>query len=296
MKKCFVAVIMTVCISMELNIISAQGETIPDQPYCQDAFESKTITTCNARVEELEAEIGLIDKELCELETSLDWLGLKIHRMIELGKKVPNHLDQSMTFKKNRILALKKNRAEYSARLKKVRESLPNAHTDQYQSPQLSNAQCKDLTDLISTLEALGISEWFEVVTQACPNSLKTAVPILFSSGSAIVPKSYQAFFIKLSMLIKKYNTHVVVEGYADTDPIHTQRFPSNFELGAIRATNVAHALIRYGVDPSLFKIVTTGQYRFPTDRYISDNKHIERYVRITLIPKDIGHAQKFVQ
>ena len=66
-------------------------------------------------------------------------------------------------------------------------------------------------------------------------------------------------------MLLKPYPVQVKVEGFADshTDdlPIQSSQFPSNWELAARRATCVTHELIDNGMPPSVFTVVSYGEY-----------------------------------
>ena len=49
---------------------------------------------------------------------------------------------------------------------------------------------------------------------------------------------------------MKKYPYTLSVEGHTDNTPIHTEIFPSNWELSLYRATNVVRFFIEKGVDP----------------------------------------------
>jgi len=97
------------------------------------------------------------------------------------------------------------------------------------------------------------------------------------------VSKEYQSFFKKLASFLKPYDVKVLVNGYADTFPIRTKQYPSNFELGAARAANIIHALVKQGLKPSIFKIETTGEYRFAA-KEPSKQKSFQRRAQVTVI------------
>lgn len=76
----------------------------------------------------------------------------------------------------------------------------------------------------------------------------------------------------------------VIVTGHTDNRPIHTDAFPSNWELSAGRAASVAKALMMFGVSPG--RIVIQGQSQFSplapnTDE---DRRRANRRVEISLI------------
>jgi chemotaxis protein MotB len=112
---------------------------------------------------------------------------------------------------------------------------------------------------------------------------MKTTLPILFSSGSATVAREYKLFLKKLAAFLKPYDVKVLVNGYADTVPIKSKKYPSNFELGAARAANIVHQLVRSGLKPAVFKIASPGEYRFAA-KEMSKQKSFERRAEVTVI------------
>ncbi|MCP3928538.1 MAG: OmpA family protein, partial [Bacteroidetes bacterium] len=112
---------------------------------------------------------------------------------------------------------------------------------------------------------------------------LKTTLPILFPIGSAEIANEYKSFFMRFANLLKAYEVQIIVQGYADIDPIHTKKYPSNFELGAIRAANVVHELIKNGLKPSIFKINSPGKYRFSASGEPTQ-KALERRAEVTVV------------
>lgn len=262
-----------ICLGVDGLPARADYRSVSEAVCCPESAEDDTaLAVCRARADALETEIALIDRELLELQGSLEWLQLRVHRMVELNRQVPEHICKSIAYKEKRIAALEASRKEYATALARIRGKIPSAKA--------AGANCRELYGLLNSLKTSEISEWFDTA------SLKTTLPILFSSGSAALSKEYEDFFKQFSDFVKQHDVRIVVDGYADVDPIKTKTYPSNFELGATRAANVVHALVRHGVDPSLFKVASTGQYRFPEDRPMSDKKSMERYVRITLLPK----------
>ncbi|HKM64963.1 MAG TPA: type VI secretion system protein TssL, long form [Acidisphaera sp.] len=62
----------------------------------------------------------------------------------------------------------------------------------------------------------------------------------MFGSGQATLNSSYLPLVGRIGEAIQDEPGHVVVNGYTDNQPIHTPRFPSNFELSKARADVVA--------------------------------------------------------
>lgn len=239
-----------------------------------------SIEKINRQITECKNKIADIQLETIELEENIDWLELKILRLMNMEQPVSDSIQNSMHAKKSKIGALKKEKTNYLKYFKKLKNEL-----DQLEQMAGHGLNQKTIASIKEQLIKDKMSEWVEFVwdsTRECYN-LKTILPIFFTPGSAKISKDYTYFLKTLAQLIKAHKIQIIVDGYADIDPIHTRQYPSNFELGAIRAANVVHALVNYGVDPSAFKIASTGKYRFPDARPMSKQKAVERYVNITV-------------
>jgi len=240
-----------------------------------------------ALVSEYQDTIELKIQEIYELNENLVWLDLKIKRLKSLRQPVPTDLSQSVAYKKLRISSLEKDVQNFKAELKKVTARLPRekaADEPCVVIPTETDRVSQDQAALIAQIKNSEISGWFELVPDQDKVQIRTTLPILFPSGSAVVSKEYDSFLKKVSSFVKGHKVWIVVDGFADPDPIKTKQYPSNFELGATRAANVVHALVNNGVDPARFKVASTGKYRFPDARPLSDTKAIERYINITIL------------
>jgi chemotaxis protein MotB len=72
---------------------------------------------------------------------------------------------------------------------------------------------------------------------------------LFFASGSADIQPPGLTVVGKLSALFAAERAHPVqVEGHTDPQPIHSDRFPTNWELSAARAASVVRAMIGDGV------------------------------------------------
>lgn len=136
---------------------------------------------------------------------------------------------------------------------------------------------------LQAAIHQSGIGDWVEIVGTGTCLKLEITLPILFPSGSAKVAREYTSFFNRLAEFLKPYDVKVFVAGYADKVPIKNKTYPSNFELGATRAANIVHQLVNSGLKPSIFKIESTGRYRFAA-KQISKQNSIERRAEVTIV------------
>ncbi|QCU90251.1 OmpA/MotB family protein [Thiomicrorhabdus sediminis] len=125
---------------------------------------------------------------------------------------------------------------------------------DDYKSP---------LQDLYSKLKIVFEKNDINVIgsLRKEENSLKIDLPseLLFPSGSSNLGKSSLDMISDIADQVKTFpldNFKVEIEGHSDDIPIHTQQFPSNWELSASRAISVLKVFIDRGVDSSKLKAV----------------------------------------
>ena len=108
----------------------------------------------------------------------------------------------------------------------------------------------------------------------------RDALPMLQLMASRIVP-------------LAKDHIEIAVEGYTDDTPVHTDAFPSNWELSAARAANVVRYLIAQGFPQDKLKAVgfsdthPKAPNRDATGTPIPSNQDLNRrvVVRLTRAP-----------
>lgn len=66
---------------------------------------------------------------------------------------------------------------------------------------------------------------------------------LLFESGSSDITPKAKEILDKIINVLAAAPNYVKVEGHTDNLPINTARFPSNWELSVLRATNVVHIM-----------------------------------------------------
>jgi chemotaxis protein MotB len=108
---------------------------------------------------------------------------------------------------------------------------------------------------------------------------------ITFREGEASLLEAYHSISKKIAGFISsKKGYQVVISGHTDNTPINTDKFPSNLELSAARAINVANSLINNGVSPERVSIQGFSEYRPLFDNISPENRQANRRVEISLI------------
>lgn len=108
---------------------------------------------------------------------------------------------------------------------------------------------------------------------------------ITFLEGEATLLEAYHSISKKIAGFIaSKEGYQVVISGHTDNTPINTEKFPSNLELSAARAINVAKSLINNGVSPVIVSIQGFSEYQPLLDNTLPENRQVNRRVEISLI------------
>lgn len=111
---------------------------------------------------------------------------------------------------------------------------------------------------------------------------------ILFDSGRAVVKPEGLKVLQKVIDILKGVTDKAIrIEGHTDNVPIRTAQFPSNWELSAARATNVARFLQQQGIDPTILAAVAYGEYKPVAENDTKEGRAKNRRIEIILVPKD---------
>jgi chemotaxis protein MotB len=108
---------------------------------------------------------------------------------------------------------------------------------------------------------------------------------IAFNVGDAKLLPDFQPTLKRIAGFISSQKGYrVAVAGHTDDAPIKTERFPTNWELSAIRAVNVAKFLIGHGISPQRVSIEGYSAYRPLRPNRNAQSRQANRRVEITLI------------
>lgn len=114
---------------------------------------------------------------------------------------------------------------------------------------------------------------------------------VLFDSGRAEVkPEGLQVLQKVIDILKEVKDKAIRIEGHTDNVQIVgnlTKKFPTNWELSAARAINVARFLQSRGIDPQVLSAVAYGEYKPVADNGTEEGKAKNRRIEIILVPKD---------
>jgi len=108
---------------------------------------------------------------------------------------------------------------------------------------------------------------------------------LLFASGSAEITPTAKTILKKISTVLTASSNYIKVEGHTDNLPIHTAKFPSNWELSVLRATNVLHILdTEGGIDSRRLSATGYGEHRPVADNTTEIGRAANRRVDLIIL------------
>lgn len=109
--------------------------------------------------------------------------------------------------------------------------------------------------------------------------------PALFDLGMAGLKPTAVPILDKVADIIKKTSTKIIVEGHTCDLPIHTERFPSNWELSTARATQVVRYFIKKcGLPAERLSASGYGEYQPVSPNDSEAHRSLNRRIEVILV------------
>jgi chemotaxis protein MotB len=141
------------------------------------------------------------------------------------------------------------------------------------------------MNQITSEMNSLGLGD--EVSVQLSDKEIIFMIreKVTFSPGEAELLSSFEPVLNKIAGIIKKSPSfRVDIIGHTDNIPIHTARFPSNWELSVARAASVLKYFINiHALEPSRLSIKGNADQKPIAPNDTPDNRSQNRRVEIRL-------------
>lgn len=163
----------------------------------------------------------------------------------------------------------------------------------EYISPKYEQESFKDIDESIKQLGEAG--ELAGISSKVTDKGLLLTFDdnYLFAPASAYLDSNARKLLDKVGVLIcKKFVLHAMrVEGHTDSNPISSDKFPSNWELSSARSSSVVRYLIsRFKFNPSLFSAIGYADTRpLPNSYSTKDPKN--RRVEILILKNSYNNS-----
>ncbi len=197
-------------------------------------------------------------------------------------------LSQNISELRQRITTLEAENSNLEAANKKLREDAAN----------LQKMKDEKVKEVSGTYEQLLQNMKSEIAQgQVTISELKGKLTvnmeaaILFDSGRADVKSDGLEILFKMVDTLKSVKDKAIrIEGHTDNVQITgalTRQFPTNWELSAARAINVAKYLQQQGLDPAVLSAAAFAEYKPVADNETKEGRAKNRRIEITLVAKD---------
>jgi chemotaxis protein MotB len=111
---------------------------------------------------------------------------------------------------------------------------------------------------------------------------------ILFGSGDDRINRSAQPIIAEIADVLRSLDNKVELAGHADSVPIHTSRFQSNWELSAARGLSLLNSLTKdHGIAESRLTVSSHGSYSPKSSNDTADGRAENRRVEILILDEE---------
>ena len=121
--------------------------------------------------------------------------------------------------------------------------------------------------------------------------SIEINAALLFAPGDASLGTAASEALRAVALVLASSMFPITIEGHTDNVPINTYRFPSNWELSAVRASTVARLFIDSGVRPDRLTAAGYADQRPVADNATEEGRGRNRRVTILLESRDAEPA-----
>ncbi len=141
--------------------------------------------------------------------------------------------------------------------------SKPKADTARQQAREKAVKKMRDMADEIRrVLQPLAEGGQVSVTEGAHGIKVEINAEVLFAPGEADIGPTAANALQAVAQVLATADFPIVIEGHTDNVPINTYRFPSNWELSAVRASSVVRLFVGNGVAPGRLTAAGYGDQR----------------------------------
>ncbi len=258
---------------------------------------SGELTALRSEYDTLEGQKTAIDKQVVTLQED----NLKLEEILQarsdtLSKNIVDLRAHVADLKQENGL-LKGENENLSQNVKALEEKNVALHSD---AEALERQRKAEVEEMRGTYENLlenmkGEIAKGEITITQLRGKLKVNMldEILFDSGKTTVkPQGLEVLQRVGSILVNVKDRAISIEGHTDNVPIGAElkkRYPTNWELSAVRATTVARYLQeKTGIDPGLLSAIGYGEYQPVALNESEEGRAKNRRIEIVLVPMEI--------
>jgi chemotaxis protein MotB len=203
-------------------------------------------------------------------------------------KGLEESLRSTSDAKNKRIGELSQRLTELESENKRLKENVAELQKAKEVEVQKTSRTYEDLLEQMKSEISKGEVTISELKGKLTVNLVES---VLFDSGKAEVKPNGLVVLQKVVDVLKNIKDKTIkIEGHTDNIPISgalARRYPTNWELSAARAINVARYLQQQGVDPAMLTAAAYGEYKPVAANDTEDGRAKNRRIEIVLVSKE---------
>ena len=289
------------CVSLLTLGLLALGSCVSKKDYLVKVEEEEKLSgelaSLRSEYDTLEGQKAALDKQVVTLKED----NLKLEEILQarsdtLSKNIVDLRAHVADLKKENSL-LKGDNEDLSQKVKALEEKNVALQSE---TQALERQRKAEMEEMRGTYENLlegmkGEIEKGEITITQLRGKLKVNMldEILFDSGkTTIKPQGVEVLERVGSILLNVKDKAISIEGHTDDVPIGAElskKYPTNWELSAVRATTVARYLQeKIGIDPGLLSAIGYGEYQPVASNESEEGRAKNRRIEIVLVPMEI--------
>jgi chemotaxis protein MotB len=248
--------------------------------------ESKYLAKANEAqitAKELDAtskQLAALTEENASLKKQIATLTIQREESEKIIQSKTDELSKSISENRKKIVDLEEENT-------KLKENLAQLK----QKSQEEEAASNTYKDLLKEMKAEIAQGEITITELKGKLTMDVVDKILFASGEAKVKKEGMEVLKRVVDILKNIkDKNIRVEGHTDNVKIAgnlIRVYPTNWELSAARALNVAKYLQEQGIDPKIISATAFGEYQPLADNDTPEGRAKNRRIAIILLPKD---------
>lgn len=279
-------------VMLALAAASLSGCLVKESTYLKKVEEAdgltKDLSALRDKYKALSEENGQLKTQLAALKDEAAGLAKDKEKLTTDNKELEKVLKAKSDTLSQNVADLRQQVADLQSENDRLKGDIANLQKAKEEKVREVSKTYEDLLDRMKGEIAQGQVTISELKGKLTVNMVDA---ILFDSGKAEVKPAGMEVLSKVVDILKDVKDKAIrIEGHTDNVQIVgnlTKKFPTNWELSAARAINVARYLQSQGLSPENLSAVAYGEYRPVASNDTEEGKAKNRRIEIILIPKD---------
>lgn len=283
---------LALLVLLALSSVSLSGCLVGEGKYLKKVEEADTLSRDLASLQEkhqvLTAENVDLKAQLTKVQGEAVALGQEKERLTTDNRELEKVLQSKTDTLSQTVADLRQKVAELQSENGRLKADIATAQKAKEERVKEVSKTYEDLLNSMKGEIAQGQVTISELKGKLTVNMVDA---VLFDSGKAEVKQAGMEVLKKVIDILKDVKDKAIrIEGHTDNVQIVgnlAKKFPTNWELSAARAINVARFLQSQGIAPEVLAAVAYGEYKPVAGNDTEEGKAKNRRIEIILVPKD---------